>query len=409
MRDFAYVRAVQDTSAVVGQWTGSFDEASLERWAAQLRSRLAAPRVSLGVLFLSPSLFAHAQAVLEIVRLHARVPLLVGCSSTSLIFNGREAEDADGLVLGLFALPGAELRALHFDQRRVEEAEAPEYWPQQTGVDPARTSGWLAFLDPFHLDAEGWLRSWNAGYAPRPVLGGLAGGHPQEPLTQVYLNGEVYEEGGVAVSVGGGVELQGVVSQGCTPIGQTWTITKAERNLIYGIGNRPAYEVLVETFQNLPPAEQEKTRGNVFVGLVADEYRDDFRRGDFLIRGLLDFDPRSNVLAVGAWPRAGQTLQFQRRDAAAANEDLGALLTGARHALAGRKVLGACLCTCNGRGSHLFEGPNHDAALIQSQLGPLGLVGFFGNGEIGPIGGRNYLHGYTASLALFVEKPRPAA
>jgi len=405
----AYVVAVQDQYSVVGHWSGSFDEESIQRWAEQLRARLTAPHVSLGVLFLTPSLFAQTEAVLEIVRLHARVPLLVGCSSTSLIFDAREAEDTEGLVLGLFALPGAELKAVHFDQRDVEEAADPDYWPRQTGVSAAQNHGWLAFLDPFHLDAEGWLRSWNTAYAPRPVLGGLASGNAQDPVTQVYLNGEVHEEGGVAVAVGGDVELQGVVSQGCTPIGQTWTITKAERNLIYEIGNRPAYEVLVETFQNLPPAEQEKTRGNVFVGLVANEYRDDFQRGDFLIRGLLDFDPRSNVLAVGAWPRPGQTLQFQRRDAAAATEDLNALLARTRRQLAGRKIYGGCLCTCNGRGSHLFDAPNHDADLIQNRLGPFGLAGFFCNGEIGPIGAQNYLHGYTASLALFVDRQRPAA
>ncbi len=394
---------------MIGRWNGGFDEASLRSWAEALRARLAAPGVSLGVVFLTPSLFGQAEAVLELVRLHARVPLLVGCSSTSLVFDGNEAEDTDGLVLGLFALPGAELKGVHFDQRQVEEADAPDYWPRHTGVRVEDNRGWLVFLDPFHLDAEGWLRTWNSAYAPHPVLGGLASGNAQEPLTQVYLNGEVHEEGGVAVSVGGEVELQGVVSQGCTPIGQTWTITKAERNLIYEIGNRPAYEVLVETFQNLPPAEQEKTRGNVFVGLVANEYRDEFHRGDFLIRGLLDFDPRSRVLAVGAWPRPGQTLQFQRRDAAAATEDLTTLLARTRRDLAGRTVYGGCLCTCNGRGSHLFNAPNHDADLIQSRLGPLGLAGFFCNGEIGPVGTQNYLHGYTASLALFVERKPPTS
>ena len=400
---------MQDQFSVVSHWSGSFNEASLQEWAERLRARLQASSVSLGILFLTPSLFAHAEQVLEIVRLHARVPLLVGCSSTSLIFEAREAEETDGLVLGLYNLPGADLHAVRFDQRQVEQGDIPGYWPQQTGMSPDRNQGWLVFLDPFHLDAEAWLRSWNSAYAPRPVVGGLASGSIQEPVTQVYLNGEVHEEGGVAVSVGGEVELRGVVSQGCTPIGQTWTITKAERNLIYEIGNRPAYQVLVETFENLPPAEQEKTRGNVFVGLVANEYRDDFQRGDFLIRGLLDFDPRSNVLAVGAWPRAGQTLQFQRRDAAAATDDLSALLTSTSRQLAGRTIYGGCLCTCNGRGSHLFAVPNHDADLIQSRLGPLGLAGFFCNGEIGPIGSLNYLHGYTAALALFVAKPPPAA
>ncbi len=395
---------MRDRFSVAAHWNGGFDEAGLQRWAESLRTQLQAPKVSLGILFLTPGLFPQAEAVLEIVRVHGRVPLLVGCTSSSLISGNRELEDAEGLVLGLFALPGAELRAFRFRQEQIEEASSPAYWHHETGLGPDQTNGWLVFADPYYLDAEAWLKSWNEAYAPLPVLGGLASGSRDEAGTQVYLNGEVFNEGGVALSVGGEVSLKGVISQGCTPIGQTWTITRAERNLIHEIGNRPAYEVLAETFNGLPQEEQAKTRGNLFVGLVVNEYLEDYHQGDFLIRNLLGADPRSGTLAVGALPRAGQTLQFQRRDAEAATEDLDALLAGARRQLSRTQIYGGCLCSCNGRGSHLFNMPNHDADLIQNRLGPFGLAGFFCNGEIGPVGDRNYLHGYTASLALFVKK-----
>jgi len=395
---------MRDRFSVAAHWNGGFDEAGLQRWAESLRTQLQAPKVSLGILFLTPGLFAQAEAVIEIVRVHARVPLLVGCTSSSLISGNRELEDAEGLVLGLFALPGAELRAFRFRQEQIEAASSPAYWHHETGLGPDQTNGWLVFADPYHLDAEAWLKSWNEAYAPLPVLGGLASGSRDEAGTQVYLNGEVFNEGGVALSVGGEVSLKGVISQGCTPIGQTWTITRAERNLIHEIGNRPAYEVLAETFNGLPQEEQAKTRGNLFVGLVVNEYLEDYQQGDFLIRNLLGADPRSGTLAVGAFPRPGQTLQFQRRDAEAATEDLDALLVAARQQLSRTQIYGGCLCSCNGRGSHLFNMPNHDADLIQNRLGPFGLAGFFCNGEIGPVGDRNYLHGYTASLALFVNR-----
>jgi small ligand-binding sensory domain FIST len=225
-----------------------------------------------------------------------------------------------------------------------------------------------------------------------------------DPTTQVYLNGDVFEDGGVAVSVGGAVKLEGVISQGCTPIGESWTLTRVEKNFIHQIANRPAYAVLDETFQKLPPAEQQKARGNLLIGLVVNEYREDFHRGDFLVRQLIGGDPNSGVLAVGAQPRAGQMMQFQRRDAAAATEDMTELLARAKKQLAGSTIYGGCLCCCNGRGQGLFGEPDHDAGLVQKQLGPFGLAGFFGNGEIGPVGGKNYLHGFTASLALFVKK-----
>lgn len=389
--------------AVAGHWNGGFDEAGLQSWAEQLRGRLRAPRVSLGLVFLTPAFFAHAAQVLEILRVHAHIPLLVGCSSASVIVGGRELEDAPGVAVGLFALPGAELKAFHFTSEQVEEASGPAYWRSETGIGADRTNGWLVFADPFHLDAERWLRGWNEAYAPLPVLGGLAGGDPVDQTAQVYWNGEVFEAGGVALSVGGPVKLVSVISQGCTPIGNTWTITRVERNLIHEIGNRPAYEVLLQTFNELPAAEKQKAQGNLFVGLVINEYLEEFQRGDFLIRNLLGADPRSGALAVGAFPRLGQTLQFQRRDAAAATEDMVALLSRAKANLDRATIYGACLCSCNGRGHRLFGRPNHDAGLVQQQLGPLGLAGFFCNGEIGPVGDRNFLHGYTASLALFVK------
>jgi small ligand-binding sensory domain FIST len=380
-------------------------EAGLQQWAERVRGELAAPQVSLGLVFMAPRFFPHARQVLEILRLHARIPLLAGCSSPALIFAGQEVEENAGISVGLYALPGAQLEAVHFTQEQVEEASQPGYWQRETGVAAARSNGWLVFIDPFHLDSETWLKTWNEEYAPLPVMGGLASGDFSEQLTQLYLNGEVFEEGGVAISFGGEVHLAGVTSQGCTPIGETWTLTKVEQNIIHEIGNRPAYEVLAETFNHLSPEDQKKARGgNLFIGLVVNEYLEDFHRGDFLIRNLLGADPRSGSIAIGALPRTGQTVQFQRRSAAAATEDMDELLGRARSKLAGKPIYGGCLCSCNGRGQSLFGRPNHDAEMVQQRFGPLGLAGFFCNGEIGPVGQKNFLHGYTASLALFVGK-----
>jgi len=390
--------------SVAGHWPGDFDEKGLQEWAEDLRRQLQAPEVSLGLVFMSPKFLTHAKQLLEILRVHARIPLLAGCSSQGLIAGELEMEEDPGLTMGLYYLPGAELKGFYFNQEQVEEANGAGYWRLETGIEPEQTNGWLAFIDPFHLDSESWLRAWNEAYAPLPVLGGLASGDFTEQLTQIYLNGDVYEAGGVALSIGGDVRLSGVTSQGCTPIGETWTLTKVEQNIIHQIGNRPAYEVLAETFGKLSPEDQKKARGNLFIGLVVNEYLEDFHRGDFLIRNLLNADPRSGSIAIGAMPRPGQTVQFQRRSAAAATEDMDELLQRTKGKLAGKDIYGGCLCCCNGRGKNMFGRPSHDAEMVQKSLGPLGLTGFFCNGEIGPVGEKNFLHGYTASLALFVKK-----
>jgi len=395
---------VSNEHSVAAHWQQEFDDAGLRQWAQDLRAQLRAPQVSLGLVFMTPRFFADAKQVLEILRVHARIPLLAGCSSTALVAGAEELEDNPGIVLALYALPEAQLTGTYFTQTQVEEADGADYWPGLTQVPNAASNGWLTFIDPFHLDSESWLRTWNESYPGAPVYGGLASGVFAEQTTQVYLNGEVYEEGGVAISVGGDVKLTGVISQGCTPIGDTWTLTRVEQNLIHKIANRPAYEVLSETVNEMSPDEQKKVRGNLFIGLVVNEYLDDFHRGDFLVRNLLGGDPQTGVLAVGALPRAGQTMQFQRRDAEAASEDMNELLGRTQIKLGGATVYGGCLCCCNGRGKHLFGTSGHDAQMVQKQFGGIGLSGFFCNGEIGPVGQKNFLHGYTASLALFVKK-----
>jgi small ligand-binding sensory domain FIST len=395
---------VSNEFSVAAHWVGDFNEAGLQKWAEELRAQLRSSRVDLGLVFLSPRHFANAKQILEILRVHARIPLLAGCSSQGLIAENLEFESGEGIILGLYSLPGADLKAFHVVQEELQQAEKPDYWHLKTGIKPAQTNGWLVFIDPFHLDSETWLRTWNKAYASLPVLGGLASGDFADQRTQVYLNGEVFEEGGVAISFGGDVKIVGMISQGCTPIGDTWTLTKVEQNIIHEIGNRPAYEVLAETFGKLSPEEQRQARGNLFIGLVVNEYLEDFHRGDFLIRNLMGADARTGSIAIAALPRAGQTVQFQRRDAAAATEDMTELLDRAGKELESATVYGGCLCSCNGRGAGLFGSPHHDAGMIQQRLGPLGLAGFFCNGELGPIGKKNFLHSFTAALALFVRK-----
>ena len=395
---------MQNDHSAAACWLEKFDEGRLAAWAQKLRRQIPASRIDLGLVFMTPDRFAEAGQILEVLRVHAQVPLLVGCSSGTLIAGCEELEGASGLALGIYSLPGAELKAVRFSQEQLDEASGPAYWHHETEIVPEKSNGWLCFADPFHLDCDSWLRAWNEAYAPHAILGGLASGDPSAQRTQIYLNGDVYEEGGVGVSFGGRITLASMISQGCTPIGETWTITKAERNLIHEIGNRPAYEVLAETFGALSAEEQQQAQGNLFVGLVVNEYLDEFHRGDFLIRNLMGVDPNTGTIAIGAYPRPGQTMQFQCRLASAGTEDLKALLEHSRRTLAGRVIYGGCLCSCNGRGEHLFGQPNHDASNVQAALGPFGLAGFFCNGEIGPVGEKNFLHGYTASLALFIEK-----
>jgi small ligand-binding sensory domain FIST len=206
----------------------------------------------------------------------------------------------------------------------------------------------------------------------------------------------------IGVALTGAVRIRTVVSQGCRPIGDRFMITQAEQNIVHELSGKPALDRLREVFSLLTPSEQRQAERALHLGIVIDEHKDHFDRGDFLIRNLIGADQQSGSFALGDVVKEGQTVQFQLRDAAAASEDLHALLTGERIAHQDQTPIGALVFSCNGRGQRFFRTPHHDAAAIHQEIGGLPVGGFFAMGEIGPVGGNNFLHSYTASVALFV-------
>lgn len=355
--------------------------------------------IDLAFLFASAGYADHLPSLVKRVCEVVGPTVLVGCSGQGVIGPSREIEGEPAVSLLTLSLPGAALQPVRITQTTVEECRQPADWHARTGVPPGGVNAWFLFADPFHMDADALVNGLSAAYPGTPLIGGLASGQPRAQQTFVFLGDEVASDGAVAVALGGAYTVRTIVSQGAEPISEPWTITGADGHFIQSIGQRPAFEVLVNTLRSLPVEDQQRARRNLLIGLAMDEYRDEFRRGDFLIRNLVGADPKTGVLAVGAHPRVGQTIQFQLRDARAADEELRELLDRAKQ---GPPPLAAILCACNGRGVGLFGEPDHDARAVAEELGLASMTGFFCNGEIGPVGTRNFLHGYTASIALIV-------
>ncbi|MES2308903.1 MAG: FIST N-terminal domain-containing protein, partial [Verrucomicrobiota bacterium] len=280
--------------------------------------------------------------------------------------------------------------------------ESPKDWARWSGVSPEDVKFWMTFIDPFHFPIEDWLEEWNLAYPGVPMFGGLASGNPQEQKAAVFYNDKIVS-GALALALDGDFGVQCLVSQGCRPIGEPLTITKANENVLYSLGSRPALEVLNSVYEDLPKEDKKIAHGHIFAGLAMSEYVDDFKSGDFLIRNIFGADPTTGAVAIGAFPRVGQTLQYQLRDAHTASEDLRLLLLKAQEDLGGCTPFGALMCTCTGRGEKLFKSRHHDAQMIDQIFPGISLAGFFGNGEIGPVGGRSYAHGYSAAVVFFYE------
>jgi small ligand-binding sensory domain FIST len=343
------------------------------------------PPPDLAVVFATPDLDGDHRMAGARVRGRTGAARLLGCSAGGVIGADREREDGPGAALLLARLPGCAL--------------VPGILPLRTDPPPGGDGAILLLADPFSVDPEALLATVQARRPGWPLVGGLASGGHGPGIHALWSDGETLDRGAVALAIGGpGLAVRAVVSQGCRPVGRRYVVTAAEGNRIRSLAGRPAAEALRATWEGLSPEDRERFRTGVHLGVVAHEARPEFSRGDFLVRNLLGLVEGDGSLVVGDRPAVGQTIQFQLRDAAAASEDLAAHLE--REAAAGSPA-GGLLFSCGGRGARLFGAPDHDLRAIRDRLGPFPLAGFFCNGEIGPVGPASFLHGFTASMALF--------
>ncbi|HEX3759552.1 MAG TPA: FIST N-terminal domain-containing protein, partial [Kofleriaceae bacterium] len=332
----------------------------------------------------------------DVARRLADVPAatVIGCSGAGIIGDAHEIEDRPAVSVTAAELPGAMCTAF-----RVEPDALPadaDAWRARIGVeDPA---GLLVLVDPF-TNAQAVIDGLDAAFPRAQKFGGLVSGGRMPGADWLFTHDEAFRTGAVGVAFSGDVAIDTIVAQGCRPIGAPMVVTRGEANLILELDGTPPLDVLQALHDSLDARDRGLFRHSLFVGV---EMTDSLvhHEGELLVRNILGLDPDANVLAVAARLRPYQVIRFLLRDASAATQDLVRMLE--RHRAAGRGGCdGALLFSCLGRGAHLFGEPDHDSRLFRDHLGDVAVGGFFCNGEIGPVGGTTFLHGYTSSFALF--------
>jgi len=348
----------------------------------------------------------YADAAQELVRqakVRTGAETLIGCFGSGCIGNGRELERTPGLSMLALWMPGARLEAQHIDQATLRSTTGNA--PPRAGADDD-VRGWLVLTDPYSFDVQRLIQRLQDQSPGVPVLGGMSSCHTgagKQPA-RLFIDDQVFEEGAVTLVLRGAFDIVPIVTQSCEPIGDTWTVTDVDRTAVLSISGRPAIDRLIETVAALSPEQQRRAKRHLVVGLAADEYRDEYHRGDFLIRGLLGVDHARAALLVGDRPRVGQTIQFQLRDPVTAGIDMHQHLLEARAMLGERKPFAALMASCSGRGSGLFGKPDHDVQALQSAFPGMAVGGFISTGEIGPVGKTCGLHSFSASIMLLVER-----
>lgn len=358
--------------------------------------------VDLTVFFVSEGFEgATPDAICAFVAEKIPSKILIGCNASGVVGQKNEVEMEPALTVMAMRLPGVKLNPFSLTAEETASVTKGSDLIAKLDLYPTDRPHFICLADPDNSDIMRLLSAFNDGYKGLPIVGGLASGSVVGVPNWLCLNGTVLFEGAIGVALTGEIEFEVIVSQGCRPIGKPLVITRAENNVLYELAGRPALEVVKELIANLPVSERSLAEQSLSVGLVMNEKQPTaFKRGDFLIRNLMGFDPDTGSLVVGSLLKVGQTLQFQVRDAATSSEDLHILLEKSESAHHDSVPKGALLVSCCGRGRQFYGKPDHDAKTIQAVKGPLPLAGFFASGEIGPVGLKNYVHGYTSSLVI---------
>lgn len=378
------------------QWASSASQhADLERAIPEaiqgVKERLRGEAPSLLVVFASAH---HADAWDGLGnRLREAFPdaMLFGCGAESVIGAGCEIEDGPGLSLTAACLPGVRTTPFHLDEDQD---------PSTLAIPDARA--YLLLSDPFAPGLDDLLRVLDERNPYAVKIGGVASGSQEPGANCLYLGDQDHRRGSIGLALDGSIRVGSVVAQGCRPVGHPLFVTHAEGGLLHEVDEGPPVEVLNRLFEQASDArERALFQSSLFLGVAMGEGRSEYGQGDFLVRNLVGADEESGALQVAADLHTRQIVQFHLRDAHTADTDLLERLDGYTQRYGMPR--GALLFSCVGRGKGLYGIPDHDCDMLREQIGPIPVGGFFGNGEIGPVAGETFLHGYTSAFAFFHE------
>ncbi|HEX3897570.1 MAG TPA: FIST N-terminal domain-containing protein [Mycobacteriales bacterium] len=327
----------------------------------------------------------------------------IGCSAPGVIGSGQGVEASSAVAVWCAVLPDVRLRTFGLEVMPASEGMAVIGMPERGPDDEVA----VILADPWSFPVDGFIEQSNDALAGLPIVGGMAAGARGRGSTRLLVDGKIVDRGAIGVMLGGPVGATTLVSQGCRPIGPAMTVTASDANVILELAGMPALAKLREILATLPTTEQALASSGLQLGVARDEYVEEHAQGDFLIRGIAGADEPRDALVVGDLIAVGQTVRFQVRDAAAADTDLRGVLQAFQANPSVGVVEGALLFSCNGRGAHLFGSADHDPALLRSDLVADGVAGCFAAGEIGPVAGRNFVHGFTASILAFGSATGP--
>ncbi len=356
------------------------------------------------ICFISPSFKNNYSDVTELAKNCLSPQHFIACTAGGIIGGGLELEREPAIALAAALLPDVKVTTFHIDDKDMPDGDAPQTaWEKLVSVTFRDSPHFVLLPDPFSFRIDVLAEGLDFAFPGSVKIGGLASGAHQPNQNALFLNEKMYRTGAVGIALSGNIEVDSIVAQGCRPVGPTFRVTECQNNVLLELDGQPAVNALYSVLEKMSEKDQKLAKYSLFLGVVMDEFKDSFQHGDFLIRNILGLEPNSGALIVGELLRNERTVQFHLRDAETSSDDLSKMLKRYKETQPAPPE-GALLFSCLGRGEHLYGIPNHDSDMFTESIGEIPLAGFFCNGEIGPVGGTTFLHGYTSSFAIF--RPR---
>ncbi len=382
-------------------------ETAVAEAAEQLGGEIGARKPDLAIAFVTAAYDSAIDRLPQLLRPVFGDCLLFGCNAGGLIGGGTEEEEEPGVALLCGRLPDAALTCVHLEQATLPPLTASrENWWRLLDLGPESEASFMLLADPGTIDAEACARGIDRAYPESTVIGGLASGMLEPGSARLLTNGEVHRSGAMLLALTGNVVIDPVLAQGCRPIGDPLFVTACDGNLISELDGRRPKELLTAIFATLDEADRGRFGDALCIGLALPGPRQAIGVGDFLIRNVLGLDPDSGALWIGSRVAQNAIVQFHLRDGKTASDELETRLAAS---LEGRlPPAAALLFACAGRGQNLFGVSGHDSGTLLRMI-DIPVAGMFSAGEIAPIQGATFVHGYSSVFGLIRPRAGTAA
>ncbi|EKQ69369.1 hypothetical protein OsccyDRAFT_1996 [Leptolyngbyaceae cyanobacterium JSC-12] len=384
----------------------------------------------LGLIFISSAFTSEYPRLMPLLQEKLPNVPMIGCGGAGVIGMGnysraREIEGEPALSLTLAHLPGVLVHPFHLPPESLPDLDSsPDTWVDLVGVAPTQQPQFVLLAEPAFGRINDLLQGLDFAYPGSAKVGGLSSGGFGSNAGALFCNYQLHREGTVGVALMGNIVLDAIVAQGCRPIGQPFLVSEGERNIMLALEAQgevtsnsfaggaavsqkgTPLEMLQDLIQNLSEEDRLLAQHSLFVGVAQSEFKQTLEQGDFLIRQLIGVDPRVGAIAIGDRIRPGQRIQFHLRDAKTSAEDLEAMLRRyqVNNPNSSSTAIGALMFSCTGRGEGLYGQSDFDSQLFTNYFPGVPLSGFFCNGEIGPVGGNTFLHGFTSVFGIFRQR-----